>query len=385
VQQLLLACGSLSLLAWLYLLLLHGRFWQVSRLQAPTLPGSPVSGAIAVVIPARNEADNIRRAVRSLLMQSCAADLRIHVVDDNSTDNTAQAAREAASGMGSAKLSIIAGKSLPAGWSGKLWAMQQGIDAALDLNPKFLLLTDADVEHAPDNVATLVSIAERESYDLVSIMVKLHCQSFAEKLLIPAFAFFFFMLYPPLWIRSSRHRTAGAAGGCILIRPEALAQAGGINAIRHEVIDDCALARAVKRSGGRVWLGLSSSTRSFRVYETFAEIEHMIARTAFNQLGHSAPILIGAIFGMALLYVVPLISLFAGTPRLAALGAMVAAIMVIAYLPMVRFYGLPAAWALTLPLSAIFYMAATLDSALKFWSGRGGEWKGRVQDRNAPV
>jgi len=173
------------------------------------------------------------------------------------------------------------------------------IVAAAELDPQFILLTDADVEHAPDNLATLVSIAEGENYDLVSLMVKLQCRSLAERLLIPAFVFLFFMLYPPLWIRSSRRRTAGAAGGCILIRPYALALAGGIRAIRHEVIDDCALARAVKRSGGRVWLGLTQNTSSFRPYESFGEIERMIARTAFNQLGHSIALLMAAIAGMA--------------------------------------------------------------------------------------
>ncbi len=260
MQNLLLLGGILCLAAWLYLLLFHGRFWQVSRLQAGGYPDAPAArGRIAVIIPARNEAANIGRALQSLLGQSCAGSLQIYVVDDNSSDGTADAARAAISEVDSAKLHIISGRPLPPGWTGKLWAVQQGIDAAMELAPEFLLLTDADVEHAPDNVATLVSIAEREGYDLVSFMVKLHCRSLAEKLLIPAFVFFFFMLYPPLWIRSPRRRTAGAAGGCILIRPRALALAGGIVSIHHEVIDDCALARAVKRSGGRVWLGMTAT------------------------------------------------------------------------------------------------------------------------------
>lgn len=385
--QILYVCVALSLLAWLYLLLLHGRFWQVSRLRAAKPRAQALSGAIAVVIPARNEADHIGRALRSLLAQSCADALHIYVVDDNSTDGTADAARAAAAlfELDRQKLHLISGAPLPPDWSGKLWAVQQGIDAAMTLDPQFLLLTDADVEHAPDSVATLVSIAERENYDLVSLMVKLHCRSLAEKLLIPAFVFFFFMLYPPLWIRSPRRKMAGAAGGCILIRPQSLAQAGGINAIRHEVIDDCALARVVKGSGGRVWLGLTADTHSFRPYETFGEIERMIARTAFNQLGHSAAKLFGAIVGMALLYLLPLVMLFTRDRLLAAIGLSAYLVMTLSYLPMVRFYGLAAPWALTLPLSAIFYMGATLDSALKFWSGRGGQWKGRAQDRNSPL
>ncbi|MDR3748708.1 MAG: glycosyltransferase [Acidobacteriota bacterium] len=383
MQQLFFVCGILCLLAWLYLLLFHGRFWQVSRLQTGRPPESQLSGPIAVVIPARNEASHIGRALRSLLAQSCAHAIHIFVVDDNSTDGTADAARAAVSDGDQQRLHIISGRPLPPGWTGKLWAMQQGIDAAMELDPQFLLLTDADVEHAPDNVATLVSIAERESYDLVSFMVKLHCRSLAEKLLIPAFVFFFFMLYPPLWIRSPRRKTAGAAGGCILIRPQALALGGGIDAIRHAVIDDCALARTVKRSGGRVWLGLVPNTHSFRPYESFGEIERMIARTAFNQLGHSIALLIGALVGMALLYLLPFALWLTRDWSLIALGLLAYATMTIAYLPMVRFYGLVAGWALTLPLGAIFYMGATLDSAFKFWSGRGGEWKGRAQDRSS--
>ena len=382
MRELLFALGTLCLLAWLYLLLLHGRFWQVSRLQAGKSADTPIDGPIAVIIPARNEADNIGRAVPSLLAQSCANVLHVYVVDDNSTDGTAAAARAALSKTDHQKLHIISGRPLLPGWTGKLWAVQQGVDAAMELNPQFLLLTDADVEHAPDNVATLISIAEHQGCDLVSFMVKLHCQSFAERLLIPAFVFFFFMLYPPLWIRSPRRRTAGAAGGCILIRPRALALAGGIAVIRNEVIDDCALARAVKRSGGRVWLGLTPGTRSFRPYESFGEIERMIARTAFNQLGHSRAWLAGAILGMVLLYLLPLALLFTRDVRLIVPGLTACVLMVITYLPMVRFYGLGFGWALTLPLSAVFYMVATVDSAIKFWSGRGGEWKGRSQDRS---
>ena len=203
---------------------------------------------------------------------------------------------------------------MPPGWSGKLWAVQQGIEQALPLQPQFLLLTDADIQHSPENVATLVAMAERGGYDLASFMVKLHCRSVAEKLLIPAFVFFFFMLYPPEWIRDPRHKTAGAAGGCMLIRPEALARAGGIAAIRNEIIDDCALAAAVKRSGGKVWLGVTPETCSLRAYGSFAEIERMIARTAFNQLRHSTWLLVAALAGLALTYLLPVGLLFSGSP-----------------------------------------------------------------------
>ena len=319
--------------------------------------------------------------MRSLLRQTCADSPRIFVVDDNSTDGTAEAARQAANELSQAEqLTVLAGRSLPDGWTGKLWAVQQGIEQALTLHLQFLLLTDADIEHAPDNLATLIALAESGGYDLVSFMVKLHCRSLAEKFLLPAFVFFFFLLYPPEWIRDPRRKTAGAAGGCMLIRPVALERIGGIAAIRQEIIDDCALARAVKSTGGKVWLGVTGETRSLRPYNSLGEIEHMIARTAFNQLRHSAWLLLGAIAGMTLLYLLPLAMLASGRLLLAAIGGAAYLLMSAMYFPMVRFYGLNPLWALTLPLSAVFYMGATIHSAMKFWRGRGGEWKGRAQD-----
>ncbi len=307
--------------------------------------------------------------------------LHIFVVDDNSSDATGEATRQAAANASRAEaLTVITGTPLPAGWTGKLWAAQQGVEQALRLKPEFLLLTDADIEHSPDNVATLVNLAKDGQYDLVSFMVKLHCDSFAEKLLIPAFVFFFFMLYPPEWIRDPRRRTAGAAGGCMLIRPAALERAGGLAAVRQQIIDDCALARAVKRSGGRTWLGVSAETHSLRRYCSFGEIERMIARTAFNQLRHSAWLLLGAVVGMLLIYVLPFALLASGSLPLAALGGAAYLMMFVAYLPMARFYRLSLLWPLTLPVSAAFYTVATIHSALKYWCGRGGEWKGRAQD-----
>jgi hopene-associated glycosyltransferase HpnB len=376
-----LIAGTPCVIIWLYLLVGHARFWIVRRSAPRPVSPAEIRGTIAVVIPARNEGDVIGRAVGSLLRQSCAAALHIFVVDDHSTDGTVEAARRAASDCSQAsRLTIISASPLPSGWTGKLWAVQHGIEQALLLQPDFLLLTDADIEHSPNNVAMLVSIADSGDYDLASFMVRLHCRSFAEKLLIPAFVFFFFMLYPPAWIRDSRRRTAGAAGGCMLIRPVALATAGGIEAIRQELIDDCALARAVKRSGGRVWLGSTSDTHSLRAYDTFAEIERMIARTAFNQLRHSALLLTGAVFGMLLVYLTPLVLLASGSTKLVAIGAVGYVMMAMAYLPMVRIYRLNPLWAVTVPFSAAFYTFATVHSALKYWSGRGGEWKGRAQD-----
>jgi hopene-associated glycosyltransferase HpnB len=244
------------------------------------------------------------------------------------------------------------------------------------------LLTDADIVHEPHTVATLVALAD-SGYDLVSFMVKLHCRSLPEKLLIPAFVFFFFLLYPPAWIRDSRRRSAGAAGGCILIRPQALARAGGLEAIRGEIIDDCALARTVKRSGGCVSLWLTTTSASVRPYESVAAIGQMISRTAFNQLRHSAWLLFATVFGLIVVYLSPVLLLFARSTAPVILGALAWGLMAFTYFPIVRFYGLHPGWALTLPLSAAFYAGATIHSAIRYWSGRGGEWKGRVQDAPA--
>src|SRR5262249_16117470 len=247
-------------------------------------------------------------------------------------------------------LTIISGRPLPEGWSGKLWALQQGITAALETKPEFLLLTDADISRAPDSIARLVRFAEGEGYDMASLMVKLHCGTIAEKLLIPAFVFFFFKLYPPAWVSDSQRSTAGAAGGCILIRPSVLAAAGGIASIRGEIIDDCALARQVKHSGGRIWLGLSPSTVSLRAYRTFTEVARMISRTAFNQLGHSSLLLVAALAGLVVTYLLPAVLLFMPHASVVLSGLAAMVLMTAAYFPMVRFYGLNPLWALSLPL-----------------------------------
>ena len=344
------------------------------------MQGNPVR--IAVIVPARNEADVIGRAISSLLRQQGPYSIQIFLVDDASTDETAQAARDGALSTGCAeRLIVIAGRPLPSGWSGKLWAMQQGIERARDTNPDFFLFTDADIEHASNSVSTLVSVAQSRPCDMASFMVKLHCKTLSEKLLIPAFVYFFFKLYPPQWIADPRRATAGAAGGCILIRPAALAKAGGIQAIRQEVIDDCALAARVKRSGGGLWLGASATTRSIRPYGSFSEIGRMISRSAFNQLRHSTILLLLSILGMAITYLLPpALVLFSHRVVPAVLGATAWLLMVISYVPVLRLYRLNPLWALVLPLAAIFYVGATFHSACRYWTGRGGQWKGRIQD-----
>ncbi len=374
--------GALSLLIWLYLHFFHGRFWRVGALLAHPSPTEVPPARIAVIIPARDEADVVGRCVASLLEQNGDHSIHIFLVDDGSSDGTAEVAIATAKSAGALEhLNVSQGLPLPPGWSGKLWAVEQGVKKARELHPDFFLLTDADIAHAPESVATLAAIASTGPYGLASFMVKLHCRTFAERALIPAFVFFFLKLYPPAWVSNPRCKMAGAAGGSILLRPEALERAGGIEAIRGEVIDDCALARKVKESGGRVWLGLSAETRSIRPYGSFSEIGRMISRAAFNQLKHSALMLLLALVGLSVTYLLPsALLLFSHQWVPALLGAAAWILMTICFLPTLRFYRLNPLWALALPVIAVFYMGAAVHSAVKFWAGRGGEWKGRIQD-----
>ena len=386
------AAAAVPLAIWLYLLLARGGFWRAPRsLAARRDGGLPQGGAgkragrcVIAVVPARNEAEGIGKAVSSLLAQTLVPPLHVIVVDDGSTDGTGEQARRAAeTARAGERLTVLRGTPPAPGWTGKLWAMSQGVAAAAERNPDLLLLTDADIEYVPGEVAALAGQADAEHLDLVSLMVRLSTATFAERCLIPAFVFFFLKLYPPAWIAAPRSATAGAAGGCMLLRPAALARAGGLAAIRGCIIDDCALARAVKSSGGRIWLGLARQTRSLRVYGSFAEIGAMVSRTAFNQLRHSYPTLAATLLGLAVTYLAPPLLLLTGEPAMMGLGAAAWLLMTACYLPMVRFYRVPAAYALALPAVALFYAAATVHSAIQYAAGRGGRWKGRAQDVRA--
>ena len=374
--------AGFSVIAWLWLFLFRGRFWQADqRLPAASFEGQDAPHVVAV-IPARNEAQTIGATVSSLFAQDYTGALDVVVVDDNSDDGTADAANLAAAGR--TNFHVIAGRVLDAGWTGKLWAVSQGIEKAEEIAPDadFLLLTDGDIEHDPANVGRLVAKACESGADLVSLMVALRCASFWERLLIPAFVFFFQKLFPFPWVNDGARKTAAAAGGCMLVRRTALKQAGGIFAVRDQLIDDCALAAKIKRNGP-IWLGLSTATRSLRAYDHLGEIRHMVARTAFEQLHNSAVFLVGAVVGMAFVYLVPVVACVAGIVvgdgTLASTGAVGWGLMAAAYGPTLQLYGIGRVWGLTLPLAAAFYTLFTIDSAFRYWSGRGGDWKGRVQ------
>jgi len=364
--------GVASLGAWIYLILGRGAFWRMQELPAaPTTTGPAKS--VAVVVPARNEEHVVGRAIGSLLQQNYSGSVRVFLVDDHSTDATIAAAGT------HDRLTIVRARPLPDGWTGKLWAIAEGLEQAAAIQPDYILLTDADIVHASGNIAGLVARAEAGNLDLVSYMVKLQCCTLAERALIPAFVFFFFKLYPPAWIARRDRTTAAAAGGCMLVRASALARIGGIAAIRGELIDDCALARAVKQTGGDIWLGLTRETHSIRDYSTFGEVRSMIARTAFTQLGYSTVLLVATILAMSVIYLAPPLLLLTRDPIAIVCGVVAWLLMSIAYVPTLRLYDRSIAWAPLLPRVALFYVVATMDSALRYWTGRGGLWKGRVQ------
>jgi hopene-associated glycosyltransferase HpnB len=394
MHQALIVLAGASLVIWLVLVLARGGFWRMrERIEGGT-PERGVWPAVVAVVPARDEAEVIARTVGSLVTQDYPGPFAVIVVDDHSRDGTAAVAQGAAEASGRAdRLRIVPTRPLPPGWTGKLWALSEGLREARRVGPEaaFIWFTDADIEHDAASLRRLVDKAEREQRDLVSLMVLLSCDRFWERLLIPPFVFFFAMLYPFAWANDPRRRTAAAAGGCVLLRREALDRAGGLEPIRAEIIDDCALARRIKRhgrdGGSSIWLGLTAQLRSIRPYEGLAGIWSMVARTAYTQLGRSPAMLALTLLGMAGVYLAPPLVLLAyawhGNGVAAALAAAAWLLMSLAISPTLRLYRQPLALAPLLPAAALLYCAMTVASALSDWSGRGGAWKGRIQARAA--
>ena len=358
----------LACIAWAYLLAAHGRFWSAGPSLAAAQPARAL--AVDVVVPARDEAASIERCLRSLLAQSYAGPLRIILVDDRSSDGTGAIART----IGDDRLLVLDGQERPAGWSGKLWAVAQGIGVSA---APLLFLCDADIVHDPAHVATLVAKLETDRLDMVSEMVELNCASAAERALVPAFVFFFQLLYPFAWVNDRGRSTAAAAGGTVLLRRTALDRIGGIHAVRGALIDDVALATAVKR-GGPIWLGHSRLARSIRPYPGATDVWRMVARTAYVQLRYSPAILFGTVLGLTLVWLVPPVAAVFGTGLARWIGAAVWAGSAASYLPTLRRFEQSPLWALALPAIATFYMAATIGSALDHHRGRGVVWKQRA-------
>lgn len=377
-----LALAVISLIIWIVLTFFRGAFWQLYAFDDDRLPAGSLASwpRVVAIVPARDEADSIAAAVDSLARQDYPGEFQVVLVDDHSADATAAlAARAAADASASQRVRIHPAAELPSGWTGKLWAMQQGIEAAAPLAPDFFWFTDADIAHAPDTLRRLAARGVSQRLDLASLMVLLQARSFPERLLIPPFLYFFLKLYPPRWIADSSSKMAGAAGGCVLIRREALERFGGLAAMRDAVIDDCALARRVKQTGGGVWMGVTRRSVSLRAYTTFGEIRDLIARTAYTQLEYSSLLLLGTILGMILTYLVPVALSFHPAPHVWRTALAAWALMIITFLPTLRFYRLSPLWAPLLPIAAAFYTWSTWLSAWRFWRGKGGQWKGRAQ------
>ena len=410
--------SGLGALIWLYLVAARGGFWRCA-VRATALPLVANEAHhdwphVAAIVPARNEADVIGQCMGALLRQDYPGPFSVVLVDDQSSDGTARVARETGEATAPGRLTVVSGRDVPPGWVGKLWAIQQGLDhvASSGGGPKYLLFTDADIAHPPHVVRRLVAAAierrvapehdpekcerisdkimrqiknaERDSISmksdrvLVSLMVRLRTATAAERALIPAFIFFFQMLYPFAWVNDPRRRIAAAAGGCMLIDRNAFVRAGGLKPVRAAIIDDCAIARLMKQQGP-IWLGLTEESMSLRGYPRFADVRRMVARSAYAELRFSPWRLVGTVLGMAVTYLAPpLIAIFCeGWPQFLSLFTYI--LMVLAFLPTLRLYGVSRLWALALPLIALVYVGFTIDSAVQHWRGRGGLWKGRFQ------
>ncbi len=374
------ALGFICVAVWIYLICGRGGFWR-SDIRDSTRPAQDAERwpSVAVVIPARNESECIGASVESLLQQTYPGPLKIFVVDDDSSDDTGAIAARTAATAPEREVTVIATKGPARGWTGKLWALKEGISAAETSRPDYLLLTDADIVHTPGTIAWLVAHSLAGRYVLVSLMAKLRCASIAERSHVPAFIYFFQMLFPFLWVNRSSSGVAAAAGGCILVRTDALERAGGIAGIRNALIDDCSLAAKLKVIGP-IWLGLSERVQSVRPYETFSDVRQMISRSAYAQLRYSPLLLAATTLGLLLTFVAaPMLAIFAsGLSRYLGLAVWLA--MALSFVPTLRFYRLSPLWGLALPGIALLYLYYTLNSAYQYLRRRGGQWKGRVHD-----
>jgi hopene-associated glycosyltransferase HpnB len=366
--------AGVALLAWVWLALLRGGYWRTDvRLPRSTPP--PRWPSVAVVVPARDEAGIVDATVPTLVGQDYPGPVRVIVVDDNSADGTGEVVKRRWP-----TVSVIRTGEPEPGWAGKLWALRAGVAEAGDV--EYLLFTDADIAHPPDSLTALVSAAQERDLELVSLMARLRARTGWERLIVPAFVYFFAMLFPFRWSNRPGARTSAAAGGCVLIRRTALERAGGVAAIRGAVIDDVALARAVRRTGGRTFLGLADRVVSVRAYPTLKSLWRMVSRSAYAQLRHSPLLLAGTVLGLLLVFAVPPVSTVVGAliadPVLCGLGAAGWLLMAATYVPMLRYYRQPSVASLALPFTAALYLAMTVDSAVRHYQGRGAAWKGRT-------
>ncbi|MEU3731838.1 glycosyltransferase [Streptomyces sp. NPDC033538] len=388
---------ALSLAAWLWLLLARGFFWRTD-VRLPLLEEPDAWPSVCVVVPARDEAAMLPASLPPLLAQDYPGRVEVFLIDDGSTDGTGELACELARRQEGLPLTVASPGGPPAGWTGKLWAVRHGIELARACEPEYLLLTDADIAHAPDSLRRLVAAAGAGGFDVVSQMARLRVESVWERLVVPAFVYFFAQLYPFRWIgedrtganggtgpTGTRTRTAAAAGGCVLLRTEAAERARIPDAIRHAVIDDVALARAVKGGGGRVWLGLADRVDSVRPYPRLRHLWRMVSRSAYAQLRHNPLLLAATVAGLALVYLVPPVAVVVGaatgSTTAAVLGAASWLVMAGTYVPMLRYYRQPVWLAPLLPFTAFLYLLMTVDSAVQHYRGRGAAWKGRTYAR----
>ncbi|MBT3152571.1 glycosyltransferase [Streptomyces sp. CHD11] len=377
-----------SLVAWLWLLLCQGWFWRTD-VRLPPLRDPDDWPDVCVVVPARDEAEVLPASLPSVLAQDYPGRAEVFLVDDGSTDGTGEIARELARRHGGLPLTVGSPGDPPAGWTGKLWAVRHGMALARTRDPEYLLLTDADIAHAPDSLRRLVAAARGGGFDVVSQMARLRVESRWERMVVPAFVYFFAQLYPFRRIGGDGTRTAAAAGGCVLLSAGAAARARIPDAIRQAVIDDVALARAVKRSGGRVWLGLADGVDSVRPYPRLHDLWRMVSRSAYAQLRHSPLLLLGTVAGLALVYLVPPVAVAAGavtgSAGAAVPGAAAWLVMSGTYVPLLRYYRQPLWLAPLLPFTAALYLLMTVDSAVQHHRGRGAAWKGRTYARPTAV